>query len=108
MRRGGRDAEVVCVAMDKVQVEAMAHLIRRDPSWGRTQCVRHMMVVYNYLEQQLAAMPVVEMYAVQNHLTLPAHRRKVTDWEWMVDALVILAKERLAQLESRGKLPTGQ
>lgn len=98
----------ICVAMDSRQRERLADMVRREPSWGHTQCVRHLMGVVDYLEAQLAQTPAVEAYAVHHHMTLPAARRKVTDWEWMVDTLVLLARERLAQLESRGKLPGGQ
>lgn len=104
----GKDTESICVAMDARQLERLADLMKREPLWGRTQCVRHLMGVVEYLEQQLATVPAFEAYAIQHHLTLPAPRRPARDFEWMVDVLMILARERLTQLESRGKLPSGQ
>lgn len=105
---GTSSVDTVCIALDARQRVRLAEMMRREPLWGRTQCIRHLMGVVEYLEAQLAQTPAVEAYAVHHHLTLPAARRKITDWEWMVDTVMLLARERLAQLESRGKLPGQQ
>jgi hypothetical protein len=61
------------------------------------------------VEQGIAPyLHLLEAYAVQQHLTVPAARRKVNDLEWIADALVALAGQRLAELESKGELTAGQ
>lgn len=106
--------------MQPEQVARMTELLQREsPRWTRTQWLECFMATHQQLERVVATLPGLDEFAVQAHLTVPEHRRKGSDWEWMLDALALLAAERLEQLgllrkdllpepQSKGKPPAGQ
>lgn len=108
---GVPQAETVCVTFDPHQKERMAALLKKgEPKdWGRTQWVRYAMAVHELVERALEGIvPELDAYAVQHRLTVPAARRKRDDWEWQVDALGMLARERLKELQDKPPPPAEQ
>lgn len=98
--------ENICFRPTTAQKERVASLLKRTvPRWNKTEWMRHFIELHRHVEAVVEPLlPSLEAYAVRERLTVQAARRKPDDWEWQVDALVSLAKERLAQLQDSGEL----
>lgn len=99
----GQEA-VVCFRPSPEQGQWLRALLEGPQKWSKSSLLAHMVAHHAHFTQALAPiLAELDAYAVQERLTVPKQRRKPSDWEWQLDALVQLAKERLSQLRDSGE-----